>query len=45
MKFNGRSEVVMGKKLERKWEVMREGSPEVEKACETRTETRTKKKK
>jgi hypothetical protein len=29
VKVNGRSEVVMEKKLERKWEIMREGSPEV----------------
>jgi hypothetical protein len=29
VKVNGRSEVVMEKKLERKWEIMRRGSPEV----------------
>jgi hypothetical protein len=29
--------VVMGKKLERKWEIMRKESQEVGKSCETRT--------
>lgn len=36
MKFTGRNEVEMGKKLERKWEIMRKGSREVGKFCEAR---------
>lgn len=37
MELDGRNEVVLGKKLERKWEIMRKRSREVGKSYETRT--------
>jgi hypothetical protein len=37
VKLMGRNEVVIWKKLGRKWEIMRKGSREVGKSCETRT--------